>query len=108
MPPAVTPPALVDERRAVRVPTELVAGLRWGEALPENVIVTDMTNFGCRIATICGVSIGTFVTVAIPEFVEIPGWVAWSTDTAMGVDFSHPLPDAVRAHVVALGFGKAA
>lgn len=98
----------VDERRAARVPTHMLAELRCDRASAEQVIITDMTNFGCRVTVARLVTIGTFVTIAIPDFVEIPGWVAWSTDTALGVDFSHPLPDAVRVHVVALGFVKAA
>lgn len=105
--PAAMPP-IEDERRATRMPTRLRAGLRCDKAPTQQVVVTDMTNFGCRIEAIRKITVGTFVTVAIPEFVDIFGWVAWSTDTALGVDFSHPLPDAVRTHVVALGFGKVA
>jgi hypothetical protein len=93
----------VDERRAVRVATRLPAGLRCDKAPTQQVIVTDMTNNGCRITIDRRVTVGTFVTVTVPDFIEISGWVAWSSQTALGVDFSHPLPDAVRAHVVALG-----
>jgi hypothetical protein len=49
------------------------------------------------------VTVGTFVTLAIPTFVEMFGWVAWSTDHALGISFSHALPPAVLDHVVGLG-----
>lgn len=62
-----------------------------------------MTRSGCRVLIQRRVSVGTFVTLVIPTFVEVFGWVAWSNDHALGIDFSHTLPSAVLAHVVELG-----
>jgi hypothetical protein len=30
----------------------------------------------------------------------VPGWVAWSSPEAIGIDFSHPLPNRVLECVI--------
>lgn len=64
------------------------------------VRITDCTALGCRIKTPLTVTVGTFVHVAIPNFAEVPGWVAWSSSEAIGVDFSHPLPNRVLEYII--------
>lgn len=93
----------LDERVALRAPIRLMATLKSDKIPLWPVEVTDVTQLGCRIAVPERVSVGTFVTLAIPTFVDLVGWVAWSTNTALGIDFSHPLPSGVLEHVVKLG-----
>ena len=93
----------LDERAAPRVGLRLRAVLKCDKTPTQQVIATDITRTGCRAAIQRRVSVGTFVTLAIPEFVEVFGWVAWSNDYALGINFSHTLPPAVLAHVVSLG-----
>lgn len=69
----------------------------------QQVIATDITRLGCRVTLQQNISVGTFVTLAIPAFVELFGWVAWSGPHVAGIDFSHPLPPAVLEHVIRLG-----
>ena len=92
-----------DERAERRVSLRLCAVLKCDKTPLQQVIATDMTRTGCRAIIQRRVSVGTFVTLAIPTFVEVSGWVAWSTDHALGINFSHALPPAVLAHVVKLG-----
>lgn len=92
-----------DERAERRVSLRLRAVLKCDRTPIQEVIATDFTRTGCRAVIQRHVSVGTFVTLAIPTFVEVFGWVAWSTDHALGINFSHALPPAVLAHVVRLG-----
>ena len=89
-----------DERKAVRIPVNWAATVAADKFGIEAVRITDCTRLGCRIETRLAVSIGTFVHVAIPQFAEVPGWVAWSSPEAIGVDFSHPLPNRVLEFIV--------
>ena len=89
-----------DERKAVRIPVNWVATVAADKFGTENVRITDCTRLGCRIATRLAVTVGTFVHVAIPNFADVPGWVAWSSPEAIGVDFSHPLPNRVLEYII--------
>ena len=93
----------LDERRDSRVSVRLSAILKCDRTPTQRVIATDITRSGCRVIIQRRVSVGTFVTLAIPSYVDIFGWVIWSDDRALGIDFSHALPPAVLAHIVRLG-----
>jgi hypothetical protein len=95
----------LDERKVHRLPVRLPATLKCDKTPDWQVEVADFTQLGCRVAVPQRVSVGTFVTLTIPMFVDLVGWVAWTTDDALGIDFSHPLPSDVLAHVVQLGSG---
>jgi hypothetical protein len=89
-----------DERQAVRIPVAWDATLAADKFGQEEVRISDCTPLGCRIETRLAVTVGTFVHVAIPRFAEVPGWVAWSSPDAIGIDFSHPLPKRVLDHII--------
>lgn len=89
-----------DERKAVRIPVNWAATVAADKFETQAVRITDCTRLGCRIETRLAVSIGTFVHVAIPNFADVPGWVVWSSPEAIGVDFSHPLPNRVLEYVI--------
>jgi hypothetical protein len=36
----------------------------------------------------------------VPKFTNVQGWVAWSSPTAIGVDFAHPLPSRVLEYII--------
>lgn len=92
-----------DERREPRVSLRRRAVLKCDRTPTQQVIATDITRIGCRVVIQRRVSVGTFVTLFIPDFVEVFGWVAWSDDHALGIDFSHILPPAILVHIVSLG-----
>lgn len=92
-------PAL-EERKAVRIPVDWAATVAADKFGSETVRITDCTQLGCRIETSLAVTTGTFVHVAIPNFADVPGWVAWSSPEAFGVDFSHPLPNRVLEYII--------
>jgi hypothetical protein len=89
-----------DERKAVRIPVAWTATLSADHFSEQAVRISNCTARGCRIETPLAVPVGTFVSVTIPEFTAVPGWVAWSSPEAIGIDFSHPLPSRVLAYVV--------
>lgn len=89
-----------DERKAVRIPVNWAATVAADKFGIQAIRITDCTRLGCRIETRLAVTIGTFVHVAIPNFADVPGWVAWSSLEAIGVDFSHPLPNRVLEYII--------
>jgi hypothetical protein len=91
---------VADERRAVRIPVDWTATVAADTSETQAVRITDCTQLGCRIETRLKVAVGTFVQVAIPLFADVPGWVAWSTPEAIGIDFSHPLPNRVLEYLI--------
>ena len=93
----------LDERRATRVPLRLAAVMRSDKHPTQQVSVTDLTRYGCQVATHRRVTVGTFVTLDIPGYVDVFGWVAWTHESKLGIDFAHPLPPAVMAHIASLG-----
>ena len=93
----------LDERKAARVPLRLTAVLRCDRHPTQQVSVIDLTRFGCQIVTHRRVTAGTFVTLDIPDYVDLFGWVAWTHDCKLEVDFAHPLPPAVMDHITRLG-----
>jgi hypothetical protein len=91
-----------DERKAVRIPVNWPATVTADKFDTQAVRISDCTKLGCRIETPLAVTVGTFVHVAIPNFADVPGWVAWSSPEAIGVDFGHPLPDRVLEYIIDL------
>lgn len=65
-----------DERWAPRVSLRRRAVLKCDNTPTQHVIATDITRIGCRVIIQRRVSVGTFVTLVIPDFVEVFGWVA--------------------------------
>jgi hypothetical protein len=89
-----------DERQDIRIAVAWNATISADKFDEQPVRITDCTARGCRIATRLAVTVGTFVQVTIPQFAAVPGWVAWSSPEAIGIDFSHPLPNRVLECVI--------
>ena len=89
-----------DGRKAVRIAVDWSATVTADKFDTQAVRISDCTQLGCRIETRLAVSVGTFVDVAIPNFADVPGWVAWSSPEAIGIDFCHPLPNRVLEYIV--------
>jgi hypothetical protein len=62
--------------------------------------ILDITHLGCRLSSEHPPRTGTLVTVAIPEFAGITGWIAWRSNGEVGIDFAHPMPTAVLDEIV--------
>jgi hypothetical protein len=89
-----------EQRHAVRIVVDWEASVGAEKFGTRPVIITDCTNRGCRIETDLAVTVGTFIHIAVPQFTDVTGWVAWSSADAMGVDFSHPLPSRVLEYII--------
>jgi hypothetical protein len=89
-----------DKRTAARIVVNWEASVAADKFGSCPVKIADCTNRGCRIETDLGVTIGTFVQIMVPKFTNVQGWVAWSSPTAIGVDFAHPLPNRVLEYII--------
>ncbi len=90
----------MDERKAKRIAASIAARLSGAVTVPCPVRVLDLTHLGCRVSTSQVLSVGAFVTLALPHFTDINGWVAWSLDGEIGLDFAHPLPLRVVDYIL--------
>lgn len=98
----------LESRKAERVRIGLAAELFGNRTERTSVRVLDLTSLGCRVAAAPSVSVGAFVTVAIPYFTDISAWVAWSKKDELGLDFANPLPSRVVEHVIGLSARQSA
>ena len=89
-----------DERQMMRIPVAWTATISADKFDAQSVRISDCTSRGCRVETELAVTVGTFVHVTIPRFAAVPGWVAWSSPQAIGIDFSHPLPNRVLEVII--------
>jgi len=89
-----------DERQLVRIPVAWNATISADKFDEQLVCISDCTARGCRVETRLAVTVGTFVHLTIPRFATVPGWVAWSSPEAIGIDFSHPLPNRVLECII--------
>jgi hypothetical protein len=92
-----------DERKALRIQAQLTAELKGERLDPSSVTLTDVSELGCQIASAQKISVGSFVTLTVPNFTSFTGWVAWKGEGAYGIDFAHPLLPAVVERIVELG-----
>lgn len=89
-----------EQRTAVRIMVDWEASVAADKFGSRAVKITDCTIRGCRIETDLCVSVGTFVQIAIPNFTDVQGWVAWTSPAAIGIDFAHPLPSKVLEYLI--------
>lgn len=52
---------------------------------------TDISEEGCRISVPVHISTGSFLHVAFSPSINAQGWVAWSKNGVIGVNFSVPM-----------------
>ena len=73
-----------NDRRAVDLP----AYVHRGEGEPLPVIVTDLTEQGCRISTDETLRIGEEIRLEIPRLGFLPAQIRWAFDGQAGARFS--------------------
>lgn len=89
-----------EERKADRVPVAWEATVRSLKSGDAPCRILDFTQLGCRIGSEDPPAMGSHVSVIVPGFAEVVGWIVWRGNEQAGVDFAHPLPDAVLQEVV--------
>jgi hypothetical protein len=89
-----------EQRHAARIVVDWAASVAADKVGTKAVTITDCTNRGCRIETDLAATVGTFIRIAIPNFTDVEGWVAWSSPSAIGIDFAHPLPSRVLEFII--------
>jgi hypothetical protein len=90
-----------EERTADRVAVSWVASISSRKFSDEACRIVDITHLGCRVQLTSPITVGAQVTIAIADFAELAGWVAWHKGGEIGVDFSHPLPAQVLDSIIA-------
>lgn len=98
---AVTAHAVLQEKRASRrwdvaVPLEM-RGLGTG---PSSAQVEDLSRFGCRVVGQRPYHPGASVRLTLPGLAAIDATVIWCKERQMGVEFDHPLHEAVADHLI--------
>ncbi len=89
-----------NQRTSVRIVVDWEASVASDKFGARAIKITDCSSRGCRIETDLAVTVGSFVRIAVPMFTDVEGWVAWSSPSAIGVDFAHPLPSRVLEYIV--------
>lgn len=103
-PDRLTPaPLAIEERREARLPLHLPAYVISPGDVRSAAIVSDISTLGCRVQADVRVRVGRYLGLHIPGLAPYSGWVAWQTREEFGLDFCHPLPPAVVAHISGLG-----
>ncbi|WP_416221845.1 PilZ domain-containing protein [Sphingomonas sp. S1-29] len=62
--------------------------------------VRDLSPVGCGLVTNERVAVGSFVEVVFDERIRPAGWVTWSRNGALGVDFDYPLVPAAFEQIL--------
>ena len=87
-----------EKRRSGRHEVKMVVRLSYADIAVGAGVMTDISEYGCRIEAVFRMTTGRLVSVQVADFV-IVGWVAWSTHEAFGIDFSNPLRLEVVQHI---------
>jgi hypothetical protein len=89
----------IEERKALREPFD-ASGDVVGDRVPaSSVRVVDLSSLGCKVESERPIVAGRFVSPTIFGF-DFKGWVVWTSEDGYGVDFAHPVPDRVVAHLL--------
>lgn len=70
------------------------------DAIPTDVRIVDISKHGCLVADVPGATVGSFLTIKLPNGLAMEGWIAWSKEDHAGVDFAHPLLPGILAQLV--------
>jgi hypothetical protein len=103
LPPRASSVADVGEGSRPRTSVRRCAVLKCDKTPSQQVIATEFTRAGCRVIIRRRVSVGTHVTLALPNLVEAHGSVAWSIDHTLGIDFRYALEPSVLAQIAGSG-----
>jgi hypothetical protein len=88
-----------DERQADRLAVVWPATIASMKFDPEACSISDITHRGCRILLGHHITVGTYVTIDMPQLTKLEGWIAWNRGHEVGVEFSHPLPKDVLSDI---------
>jgi hypothetical protein len=91
----------MDLRQEQRHPVEIQGRYRTGSGIPRDVIVTDLSEHGCRIFDrFCNLGIGRFITIRVGSIGPLGARVMWRESNLAGLQFSEPLHPRVLEHVL--------
>lgn len=62
--------------------------------------VCDLSPVGCGLVTNDRVAVGSFVEVVFDERIRPAGWVTWSRNGGIGVNFDYPLVPAAFEQIL--------
>ena len=55
------------------------------------VLLKDLTELGCRLSLAERITVGSNVKIALTSSIEVTGWVVWSINGHIGVEFASPM-----------------
>lgn len=90
----------MDLRIDPRHPVEIHGRYRTGSGNPRDVIVTDLSENGCRIFDrFCNLDVGRFITVRIGSIGPLGAKVRWRENNVAGLHFVEPLHPRILDHM---------
>jgi PilZ domain-containing protein len=85
----------VERRCCARVPLDADVAFRKPREAHYAIKMHDLTAQGCRVACPERLDKGDLVWVQLPSLESQPAWVRWSQKAQSGVEFDHPMHEAV-------------
>jgi hypothetical protein len=96
-----------DQRTAERHPTKVGAAARPRGAVPQPVVVTDISCSGCQIELQAFASVGTQVWLRLPDLESWFAQVVWSQHGRAGLKFEKRLHSAVLNRLIRTSCARA-
>ena len=90
---------MVDERMPPRRPMLRKVTVSGPTVLGCQARATDISEAGCRISVPVNICTGSYVEVAFTPSINPQGWVAWSRNGVIGINFVVPLSSKAVAQL---------
>lgn len=88
-----------NRRRRVRNPVRVMADFRKPGRTPFRVVVTDLSETGCRCDTTSKTVVGDQVWISIEGFAPIEAIIRWADHRGFGAEWLHPMHISVFDHI---------
>jgi hypothetical protein len=92
-------PGSVNRRRRSRSPVRVMADFRKPGRTPFRVVVTDLSETGCRCDTTSRINIGDKVWISIEGFAAVEAYVRWADHRGFGAEWLQPMHVSVFDHI---------
>lgn len=84
-------PALVEQRRSVRLPVELTREVRTADFGIQEALLRDVSSYGCRFDAPGAFAIGERIWLRLADSGSTAATVVWSDGTHTGCRFEKPI-----------------
>ncbi len=89
----------VNRRRRTRNAVRVMADFRKPGRTPFRVVVTDLSETGCRCDTTSRIIVGDTVWISIEGFAAVEAIIRWADHRGFGAEWLHPMHVSVFDHI---------